>query len=143
MTACMRHSRAGRLLQTQAAAIVDKDTHILRLEERVLELEAAVAGAAAASDEPSVAMDASVTVPLSAVAGSGGLAGDASTAAPSSGRGQLARAISADRAAMPDWESLPVPNTFKEALEQILMLQVRQPRLLPPPEATPPPSTAC
>jgi len=63
VTACMRHSRAGRLLQTQAAAIVDKDTHILRLEERVLELEAAVAGAAAASDEPSVAM-ASVTVPL-------------------------------------------------------------------------------
>jgi hypothetical protein len=25
---------------------------------------------------------------------------------------------------MPDWESLPVPETFKDALEQILMLQV-------------------
>lgn len=109
---------------------MEKDTLILRLEERVRALEAAAADAIAETDDEDdgvgasgeSAVSGSVTVPL---VGDSGLGGEASTMAPSSGRGRrLARAISADRAAMPDWETLPVPNTFKEALEQILMLQV-------------------
>lgn len=134
-------------MQNQAASIVDKDTQIARLEQRVRALEAAEATIPTpahptddADDDDADTLEGascesyvsqSVTVPLSMVGPSAAL-GDAAAAAPlrlssrvSSGRGRsLAHAISADRAAMQDWETLPVPNTFKEALEQILMLQV-------------------
>lgn len=83
-------------VQRQAAALVDKDTQISKLQERLQEVEALQRQPSGGSERASEKLSEEA-----------------------SGEGDTVKKDT------PAWESIPAPETFKEALEQILMLQVR------------------
>jgi hypothetical protein len=86
-------------MQRQAAALVDKESEISKLTERILQLEALQQQASNGSEHASEKASERVSQHMT------------------SGGGE-------DQKSVPAWESIPAPETFKEALEQILMLQV-------------------
>ena len=109
-------------MQKQAAALADKDAAIAKLKKQLAQVESFMPATSAAAGT------------------SGGDAAANGTAAPRQSAGadvpeavvsaQLLRGFAGVRAeANEEWENLPVPDNYSEALEQILMLQVPLPPL--------------
>jgi hypothetical protein len=115
------HRRAACSAQKQAAVLADKDTVIASLKAQLAQAassqKSSASGGAGGGAAGGPARLANPEGAVPAGAGAGGppasisLAGDSSEASPVFGEDA-------------EWEDMPVPNTFRQALEQILMLQV-------------------
>lgn len=133
-------SNVLRRLQKQAAALADKDAEIARLKQQLKHvtphLPAAARSSAASSPKRSRAADSgpnSPGAPKRPSVAADGMSRDIFSEALT--REALSRRLDDDA----DWQNLPVPESLQEALEQILVLQVR----LPLPERCRPRSHLC
>jgi hypothetical protein len=115
-------------VQKQAATLAEKDSIIAKLKQQLKQVESLLPSAPASSipspphqpgrgTGPAVNSETEASRPIDAT--SGALLPDEVLSAQLL-RGYAGVKVDEDE----DWESLPVPETFKQALEQILMLQV-------------------
>ena len=121
-----RLGKRGPDVQKQAALLAERDAAIAQLQQQLSAARAAPTGpatidaASAPVDSPSVA-DLAPRDPKAAAAGSGGA--DAVADAASGSLRRLQKEGDGEQEGA--WEALPVPETLREALEQILLLQAR------------------